>query len=90
MALKTPDSMRRFYLKRIEDESGVSGSGVVAEGIEFSDGSCALNWLTHTACHGIYKNIKQLELIHGHGGKTVVEWKDELELVDPAEVPEEA
>lgn len=88
MGIKVPDSMRRFYLKRIEDESGVSGSGYVAEGIEFSDGSCAINWLTHTACHGIYKNIKQLELVHGHGGKTVVEWKDELETYDPADVPE--
>ena len=85
--MKTPDSMRRFYLKRIEDESGVSGSGRVAEGIEFSDGVCVINWLTHTSCTGIYKNIKQLVLIHGHGGKTIVEWKDAEELVDPADVP---
>jgi len=77
MALKTFDTMRRFYLVRNEDESGVSGSGKVAEGVEFTDGSCALRWLTHTACTGNYANIKQLILIHGHGGKTVVEWKDE-------------
>lgn len=72
--MKTPDSMRRFYLQRIEDESGVSGEGRVAEGIEFSDG---VNWLTHTSCTGMYRNVKQLLLIHGHGGKTVVDWKDE-------------
>jgi hypothetical protein len=89
MAIKTFDTMRRFYLKRIEDESGVSGSGRVAEGVEFSDGACALNWLTHTSCTGVYKNIKQLQSIHGHGGKTVVEWKDEAEDVDPADVPED-
>ncbi len=88
MGLKTFDTMRRFYLTRIEDESGVSGSGRVAEGVEFSDGSCALNWLTHTSCTGVYRNIKQLESIHGHGGKTVVEWKDEPVSVDPADVPE--
>ncbi len=90
MAIKTFDTMRRFYLKRLEDESGVSGSGRVAEGVEFSDGACALNWLTHTSCTGVYKNIKQLQSIHGHGGKTVVEWKDDLDDVDPADVPEGA
>lgn len=88
MPIKTFDTMRRFYLKRLEDESGVSGSGRVAEGIEFSDGTCTINWLTHTACHGIYKNIKQLIAIHGHGGKTVIEWKDAEENIDPSEVPE--
>lgn len=88
MGIKVPNNMRRFCLKRIEDESGVSGSGYVAEGVEFSDGSCALNWLTHTACHGVYKNIKQLEAVHGHGGKTVVEWLDDPNIYDPADVPE--
>lgn len=88
MALKTFDTMRRFYLKRVEDESGVSGSGRVAEGVEFSDGTCAINWLTHTSCTGVYRNIKQLVSIHGHGGKTIVDWKDDLEHVDPADTPE--
>lgn len=30
--------MRRFELHREEDVSGVSGTGVVAEGVAFSDG----------------------------------------------------
>lgn len=71
-----PNSMRRFHLERVEDASGVSGEGRVAEGVEFSDGVCVINWLTHTSCTGIYRNVKQLELIHGHGGKTIVVWHD--------------
>lgn len=77
MGLKVPNHMRRFHLVRSEDESGVSGEGRVAEGVEWSDGECSLHWLTHTSCTGNYRNIKQLLLIHGHGGKTCVRWLDE-------------
>lgn len=38
---------RLFVLDRVEDVSGVSGTGVVAEGIEFSDGVGALRWIVH-------------------------------------------
>jgi len=33
---------RPFVLRRLVDETGVSGTGVVAEGVEFSDGTVAL------------------------------------------------
>jgi hypothetical protein len=39
-------SVRLFTLDRKEDVSGTSGIGIVAEGIEFSNGKCALAWLT--------------------------------------------
>lgn len=35
---------RRFHLVRDDDETGISGTGVVAEGIEFSNGMCAACW----------------------------------------------
>lgn len=75
MSLKQSE-MRRFQLRRDEDESGVSGTGLVAEGVEFSTGKCALSWLTEFSCVSVYENIKALEHIHGHGGKTVVVWLD--------------
>src|SRR5579872_1239536 len=40
-AERTP---RRFVLVRHEDVSGVSGTGVVAEGVAFSNGVVALQW----------------------------------------------
>ena len=80
MGIKAPSAMRIFYLERAEDETGVSGDGRVAEGVEFSDGQCALHWLTHTSCSGIYANVKQLVLIHGHGGKTQLVWADKAML----------
>lgn len=72
-----PDmQMRRFNLMRIEDASGVSGVGIVAEGCEFSNGLCALTWLTRYRSVCMYTSIKELEAVHGHEGRTRVEWVD--------------
>lgn len=73
--------MRLFLLHRIEDETGVSGTGDVAEGVQFTDGSCALRWLTATTSTAIYSSIEDLVVIHGHGGRTVVRWLDEQAAV---------
>lgn len=70
------EKLRRFRLKRIEDETGVSGTGYVAEGVKFSDGQCVISWLTDTRSIGIYHNPVELLHIHGHGGKTIIEWQD--------------
>lgn len=64
--------MRPFVLARKEDVSGVSGEGIVAEGVEFTDGTCALSWLTKHKSHALYPNIKELESIHGHDGATII------------------
>lgn len=67
---------RRFRLNRLVDETGVSGTGVVAEGIEFSDGTCAMRWLTGTSSTAVYGCIDDVVVIHGHNGNTRVEWLD--------------
>lgn len=70
--------MRKFILVRKEDVSGVSGTGVVAEGLEFSNGTCAITWMTPYRCIATYESIKALEHVHGHAGSTVVIFEDEL------------
>lgn len=69
--------MRRFHLKRIEDETGISGTGIVTDGIEFDDGTVIMKWNTDTSSVAIYQSIEDVVIIHGHQGKTVVEWSDE-------------
>lgn len=64
------DNIEKFWLDRIEDESGVSGIGRVAEGVIFSTGHCVLNWLTEHRSIAIYDNIETVFRIHGHRGKT--------------------
>lgn len=70
-------TMRRFELHRIEDKSGVSGTGVVAEGLEFSDGHACLRWKTQFRSTAIYDSMKDVEAVHGHGGATKIVWVDE-------------
>ncbi len=69
-------SFRRFMLNRSEDECHVSGKGLVAEGIQFSCGRCVIVWLSETPSVDVYDSIKDVEKVHGHGGKTVIEWID--------------
>lgn len=64
---------RLFRLIRIEDESGVSGTGHVADGVVFHDGTCALHWRTPHTSTTVYKDIFAVRAIHGHAGKTRVE-----------------
>ena len=68
--------MRRFHLFRLEDATGISGTGYVAEGCVFSNGHVALAWTTEYTSIAIYDSILDVIAIHGHGGKTTVEWQD--------------
>jgi hypothetical protein len=67
---------RRFELHRDEDETGISGTGIVAEGLCFSDGSVAMRWITAHTSTAIYQDMTDVVLIHGHNGKTKVVWID--------------
>ncbi len=64
--------MRLFELRRTEDESGISGTGTVAQGVIFDNGWCALTWLTPHTSVVFYTSISEVVAIHGHGGKTKV------------------
>jgi len=71
-------SHRRFYLVRDEDETGVSGTGTVAEGTEFSDGFCVMRWIVQPAQSlGVFTTLHDLKTIHGHSGKTRVVFIDD-------------
>lgn len=62
--------MRLFQLLRDEDSSGVSGTGVVAEGVELTNRECVLHWLSKKSSLGIYSTMDDVIAIHGHDGKT--------------------
>ena len=64
--------MKIFYLNRTEDESGVSGTGRVAQGFIFDNGKVAVTWLSEHPTVTVYDNIGEVHAIHGHGGKTEV------------------
>jgi hypothetical protein len=64
------DTIKEFHLVRIEDESGISGTGIVARGVVLPSGAAVLEWQTFHSSVCLYKNIGDVEAIHGHGGKT--------------------
>lgn len=72
-----PNASRRFELQRDLDVSGVSGTGVVAEGIAFTDGTAAVHWIAgehHSTV--VWPDVAGVEAIHGHGGATRLVWLD--------------
>lgn len=64
--------VKRFQLVREIDVTGVSGTGVVAEGAVFPDGTAVMRWATGTASTAVYASLADVEAIHGHNGSTVV------------------
>lgn len=66
--------MRNFQLNRTEDISGISGVGIVAEGVEFSNGRCVVSWLTKYTSIVVYDNIETVIAIHSHDGGTKIEY----------------
>lgn len=70
--------MRTFRLVRKEDVSGISGTGVIAEGVEWTSGKVSICWLGTFSSTAQFDNLHQLEHIHGHEGRTYVEWCDRV------------
>lgn len=68
--------MKLFYLNREEDETGKSGiGGRIAQGVQFDDSTVAIRWISETPSTILYNNIAAATQVHGHNGKTVVEWE---------------
>lgn len=65
---------RTFRLIRTTDVSGTSGTGHVADGCQFEDGTCVLRWRTARSSTAVYASHADLMAIHGHDGATVCEW----------------
>lgn len=71
--------MRTFKLRRLEDVSGISGVGLVAEGTQFHDGQCTLSWFSQYHSVEVSPDVETVVALHGHNGKTVLEWDDAKE-----------
>lgn len=70
-----------FVLHRHEDPSGVSGTGEVAWGCEFPDGAVAVRWFGDHPSTATWGDIRDVEAIHGHKGKTTVTYSTETQLL---------
>jgi hypothetical protein len=77
--------MRAFRVVRDEDVTGVSGTGVVAEGVEFWDGTVVVRWMELPkdnpnyqrgvrATTVVFPSIVAVKALHGHNGATRIEF----------------
>lgn len=85
--------VRRFELHRDQDVSGVSGTGVVADGVqhpdpmvlEFPDGSrlelpagwCRIRWRGDYQSTVLWESVDDAMAVHGHHGSTRLVWRDQ-------------
>lgn len=72
----TPTS-RRFALIRDVDHTGVSGTGFVAEGVEFQDGTCSIRWNGDHRSTVNWDSLDDAIAVHRHAGATRVHWFDD-------------
>jgi len=67
---------RRFHLQRTVDVTGVSGTGRVADGVLWPDGSVTIRWRGERPSTVFWDDLAHAEAVHGHGGATLIVWDD--------------
>ena len=73
--------IRTFTVCRINDESGVSGTGIVIEGITLATGQCVVHWLypTPRGSIAIFDSISDFATVHikpPPGNETIITYED--------------
>ncbi len=74
--ISSNSQMRRFVLIRVEDLTGVSGTGEVAEGTVFSSGLAVIHWLREPFAMGVYQTLEDVISVHSHEGRTQLQFID--------------
>lgn len=72
----TDTQPRRFHLQRTVDVSGVSGTGRVADGVQWADGTVSIRWTGPMPSTVFWHSLANALHVHGHGGATRIVWDD--------------
>lgn len=79
-------SARPFVLVRHFDPTGISGIGIIGEGVEWTGGTADLHWMTeHESFVHWPGGLPEILAVHGHNGSTVCRFLDEPEA--PIDAP---
>ena len=76
-----PRGIETFTICRQNDESGVSGTGVVIEGVQYATGQVVLHWLTPAprGSIAIFESLEDFRRVHVSphpSNKTIITWSD--------------
>ena len=63
-------NVRTFEFHRDADVTGVSGTGVVADGVTFDDGVTVVRWRGETRSTVVWPSVEDAIAVHGHDGAT--------------------
>ncbi len=84
MFLRSIDTWRKwkhmtktFNLVRDRDVTGISGTGVVAEGIVFQGGQTVICWTCPPFTVSVFPSPEAVLAVHGHQGNTRIVWNEE-------------
>jgi HNH endonuclease len=88
-AVRSGECPLPFALYRRTDETGVSGEGTVAYGVQFADGTVVIRWLGDYASTVVWDSLDKAMQVHGHRGSTRVVWLAE-QFEDLAEIEAKA
>lgn len=69
------DMVKTFKLVRDCDVTGVSGTGVVAEGVTFQSGQTVICWMRPPYTISVFSSPDAVLGVHGHGGNTKIVWE---------------
>lgn len=68
----------RFELHRDVDYVGVTGTGIVAHGVQWPDGIVSVRWSSDRPSIVHWNSIEDATAIHCHDGTTRIAWVDEI------------
>jgi hypothetical protein len=70
--------VKRFQMVRKIDVNGVSGTGIVLEGVVTASGKCITEWREPYVTNTIFSSFEQFQAIHldSHPGCSEIVWID--------------
>jgi hypothetical protein len=66
---------RPFVLARDVDHTGASGTGIVADGVLWPDGTVSIRWRGERPSIVFWHSLADARAVHGHEGSTRFVWE---------------
>lgn len=85
---RAPLGMKKFTMYRPVDETGVSGLGLVAQGVVFADGTASVQWVCPPAAGDVvtkkWESFLEIHVRQHPKNQTIITWEDgHQDVYDP-------
>lgn len=88
--ISVPQGMSKFTVYRRSDESGVSGAGLVIQGVLFADGKTVIQWLRSpdpgdVQIKSSWEKFLEIHVKSHPSNRTIITWEDGTQEFFPEE-----